>query len=54
MIWHLIEYAIYEVRDAIIKLKGWENDKEGRQKADEFIYNNGLKSILPWIGISKG
>jgi len=38
-----IEYAIYEVRDAIIKLKGWENDKEGRQKADEFIYNNGLK-----------
>lgn len=38
-----IEYAIYEVRDAIIKLKGWQNDKEGRQRADEFIYSNGLK-----------
>jgi penicillin-binding protein 1A len=38
-----IEYAIYEVRDAIIKLKGWQNDKDGRQKADEFIYSNGLK-----------
>ena len=38
-----IEYAIYEVRDAIIKLKGWENNKEGRQRADEFIYSNGLK-----------
>ena len=38
-----IEYAIYEVRDAIIKLKGWQDDKNGRQKADEFIYSNGLK-----------
>lgn len=38
-----IEYAVYEVRDAIIKLKGWNDDKEGRQKADEFIYTNGLK-----------
>lgn len=38
-----IEYAIYEVRDAIIKLKGWQDHKDGRQKADEFIYSNGLK-----------
>lgn len=38
-----IEYAIYEVRDAIIKLKGWQDDKSGLQKADEFIYSNGLK-----------
>jgi len=38
-----IEYAIYEVRDAVIKLKGWQDDKEGRQRADEFIYSNGLK-----------
>lgn len=38
-----IEYAVYEVRDAIIKLKGWENNSEGRRKADDFIYTNGLK-----------
>ncbi|NLJ40628.1 MAG: PBP1A family penicillin-binding protein [Clostridiales bacterium] len=38
-----IENAIYEVRDAIIKLKGWEEDKESLQRADQFIYSNGLK-----------
>jgi penicillin-binding protein 1A len=38
-----IEYALYEVRDALIKVKGWNDDEEGRQKAEEYIYSSGLK-----------
>lgn len=40
---HFVEYALYEVRDELIKIKGWNDDEEGRQKAEEYIYSNGLK-----------
>jgi len=40
---HFVEYALYEVRDELIKIKGWNDDEDGRQKAEEYIYSNGLK-----------
>jgi penicillin-binding protein 1A len=37
-----IEYAIYELRDELMRLNGWTGE-DGKQKAEEYIYSGGLK-----------
>jgi len=38
-----VEYALYEVRDELIRMNGWGYDEEGIQKAEEYMLTNGLK-----------
>lgn len=39
---YFIEHVIYDVRDKLMKQKGWQGD-EGRRKAEQLIYAGGLK-----------